>query len=366
MKRFCLLLSCLLLLSACGPKKAELPEDFTPAYTAATLPSESGEILNLNGNGSIIVGAKYDYSNAGALYLLDPSGDAMTITPFADFGTLQYYNLLGVDGANGVWITGAKDDGHIAALRLDLTGAVTLTLDFEPEVINGGVNGFTWDDTHYYFLVDSWATDSEVPLTTDLRVYDLTGHEVFRRSISDYCLDTAGYLPREETWMEELEGREGDRLLEMLYPEGPTNEVGLMRLRGGQPAMLICRKSPIDAECYGIICPLDSTDFSIVPVMHYPITIKDGIRFAAAFESISPAYDLLVTDRTGLYGLILSGQSQALLFSWASINYPPSNLAADPCRAKCICLGPDSTLVLSSWNEAHQAFDYDILTPVSD
>lgn len=368
MKRFCLLLSCLLLLSACGPKKAEQPEDFTPAYTTAQLSLEFSETLHLQGNGRIIVGARYDDENDGALYLLNPAQNPVTVTRFSDFHGFLYYNLLGVDGADGIWITGTKDDGHIAAERLDITGTVQLSLNFEPTVPDGGIASFTWDDKHYYFLVNSWNTDSEEPnpFDTTLRVYDLEGNEVFRRDLSDYCLGTAGYLPQESDWLEDLEGREGDPLLEMLYPDGPVDEVGLLRLQTGQPGMLISRKSPTETECYGIVCPMDSSDFSITPAMYYPIDTTDSGRIFSSFESANPNYDLLVNRKDGLYGLNLAEQSQTLLFVWDSIGYPYFNLGTfSPSTSDQTCIGPDGTLVLCSWNSEPEGFVLDILSPTS-
>lgn len=367
MKQFCLLLSCLLLLTACSTKKTELTEDFIPAYTTAQLPLEFDETLHLQGNGHIIVGARYDDENDGALYLLDPAQNPVTVAQFSDFQGLLYYNLLGIDGADGIWITGTKDDGNIVAERLDITGTVQLSLDFEPAVPDGGIASFTWDDKHYYFLVNSWNADSEEPnpFDTTLRVYDLEGREVFRRDLSDYCFDTAGYLPQEADWLEDLEGREGDLLLEMLYPDGPVDEVGLLRLQNGQPGMLISRKSPTEAERYGIVCPMDSADFSIAPTMYYPIDNTDNGAIYSFFESMNPGYDLLVNRKDGLYGLNLAEQSQSLLFAWDFIDYPYYNLVNfTPSTSDCTCIGPDGTLVLCSWNSEPEGYVLDILFPI--
>lgn len=364
MKRFCLLLSCLLLFTACTGKHTELPADFTPVYTTKQIPLNTDQILHLRGNGSIIATARYDYEDNGALYLLDTAQNPAAVTQFADFQGLQYYNLLGIDGGDGIWITGTADDGHIAALRLDMTGAVQLSLDFEPEVINGGISSFTWDDAHYYFLVDSWDMDAENPMTTDLLVYDLEGNTVFRRSLADYCMDTAGYLPQEADWLEDLEGREGDMLLEILYPDGPVDEVGLLRLRDGRPGMLISRKSPTEAERYGIVCPMDPSDFSIAPTMYYPIDNTDNGAIYSFFESMTPGYDLLINRKDGLYGLNLAEQSQSLLFVWDSIDYPYYNLVNfTPSTSDCTCIGPDGTLVLCSWDGG--SYVLDILSPIS-
>lgn len=363
MKRFFLFLSCLLLLTACGQKQAA-PADFTPAYTAKQLPLDCPDISHIRGNGHIMVGARFDSGTDGALCLLDLSDNSVTATQFSDFHGLQYYDLLGIDGADGIWTTGTAEDGHSFAVRLDTTGKVQLTLDFEPEVINFGISGFTWDDEHYYFLVESWAVDAEEPLTTDLRVYDLEGKEVFRRGLSDYCLDIAGYLPQEADWLEDLEGREGDWLLEMLYPDGPVDEVGLLRLRDGRPGLLISRKSPTEAECYGIVCPMDPADFSITPAMYYPIDTTDTGRLFSYFESALPDYDLLVNRKDGLYGLKLSDQSETLLFLWDSIDYPYFNLVTrSPGTSNQTCIGLDGTLALCSWNAEPEGYVLDILTP---
>lgn len=366
MKRFCLLLSCLLFLTACTSKHTKPPADFTPAYTTDQLSLNTDEILHLQSNGHIIAGARYDSEGSGSLYLLGLSTDAVTVTQFSDFHGLKYYDFLGADGGDGIWITGTADDGHIAAMRLDTSGTVQLTLDFDPDVINGGIASFTWDDGHYYFLVTSFDPNAEQPLDTTLRVFDTQGVEVFHRSLSDYCMDITGYLPQETEWMEDLEGREGDRLLEMLYPDGPVDEVGLLRLRDGRPGMLISRKSPTEAECYGIVCPMDPVDFSISPAMYYPIDTTDSGRLFSFFESVNPSYDLLVNRKDGLYGLNLAEQSQTLLFLWDSISYPYYNLNTFfPNTSDCTCIGPDGTLVLCSWDDGQECYVLDILSRIS-
>ena len=362
-KRFCLILM-FCLLSACGRNTAALPSDYSPAYTTAQLPLEFRDPLHLQGNGNIIVGARYDDENDGALYLLDTMQNPVTVTQFSDFHGLKYYDLLGVDGGDGIWISGVTEDGHMAAIRLDASGSTQLSLDFEPEVTNSGISSFTWDDGHYYFLVTSFDPNAEQPLEATLRVFDLKGSEIFRRSLSDYCTDIAGYLPQEADWMEDLEGREGDFLLEMLYPDGPVDEVGLLRLRDGRPGLLISRKSPTEAECYGIVCPMDTADFSITPAMYYPIDFTDSGRLFSYFESALPAYDLLVNRKDGLYGLKLSDQSETLLFVWDSIDYPYFNLGTfSPSTSDQTCIGPDGTLVLCSWTSEPEGYVLDILTP---
>ena len=50
---------------------------------------------------------------------------------------------------------------------------------------------------------------------------------VFSKELTTYCQGTAGYIPREAEWEEELEGREDDFLLSMLFADGPNDSVML-------------------------------------------------------------------------------------------------------------------------------------------
>lgn len=364
MRKLCLILALFLLLSGCGTKEASLPEGYRPAYEQTTLPLEDDLILHLRSNGNIIVGATYNYQDSGNLYLLEPGASSVSTKMISDFHGLRYYDLLAVDGDNGIWIGGTWEDDTYAALRLDAQGEELLSIEFEPGVPDHGITSLGWDESHYYIIVTLWQNqDGAIVFDSQLRVYDLEGQEVFRRSINDYCLDTAGYLPQEEDWLEDLEGREGDILLEMLYPDGPVNEVGLIQLQDGSAGMLISRKSPTEAECYGIICPFEA-DFSITPTMCYPVDTADNGRLYSYFPSGDPDYDLLVNGKTGIYGINLAKQTQTLLYTWDQRQFSLGQLSPlCPGMSDSTYYGPKGTLGFYSWQ--NEGYVIEVLSPKS-
>ncbi len=362
MKRiFC---SALVLCLFCGCGGEPLDSAWLQAdgYTASTYDAESQDNLYLKSNGDFVVGALYDYESDGALYRLSLQDGVVSTEWFSDFCGLQYYNLLGVDGENGVFITGTSSQGTVRILRLDEQGQEVLHIDMDDTVPDQGVYSFTWDQDHYYFLVNRWSEDPETAYNSYLEVYDHQGQLVIQTDLAHSLASTAGFLPQEDEWMEELEGRDEDLLLSQLFPEGPQDSVGLLRLPDGNPGMLICRKSPIDGERYGILCPMDGT-FSITPACCYPIASRDGWPLTTYFESRDPEYALLINTEEGLMGLSLDG-STTPLFTWSTIDFSPQNLTAmQPGPADDTCTGPGNTLWIRSWNMELDGFDLCVLTP---
>lgn len=361
MKRMLCLTLALLLLCGCGrePDSLWLQAD---RYTASTCNAESQENLSLKSNGDFVVGAKYDYEGDGALYRLTLRDGAVSTEWFSDFHGLRYYNLLGVDGENGVFITGTDSQGKVRVLRLDEQGRETLRIDMDATVPDQGVRSFTWDEDFYYFLADHWSDAPERAYDSYLEVYDRQGRQSARTELSHLLASTAGFLPQEADWLEELEGRDEDILLSQLFPEGPQDSTGLLRLPDGTPGMLICRKSPIDGERYGILCSMNETH-SITPACYYPIASRDGWPLSTYFESRDPEYALLVNTEEGLLGLRPDG-STTPLFAWQTIDFSPQNLtASQPGPAACACTGPGNTLWLRSWNMAMDGFELCVLTP---
>ncbi len=352
----------LCLLCGCGgetPDSAWLQAD---GYTISTYNTESQDNLSLKSNGDLVVGAKYDYQGDGALYTLSLQDGVVSTEWISDFQGLQYYNLLGVDGDNGIFITGTNSQDRVCVLRLDEQGQETLRIDMDATVPDQGVYSFTWDAEHYYFLVNRWSDKPEVAYDSFLEVYDHQGQLIDQRDLAHSLASTAGYLPQEDEWMEELEGREEDLLLSQLFPEGPQDSVGLLRLGDGTLGMLICRKSPIDGERYGILCPMDA-QYAFAPACYYPIVSLDGWPLTTFFESREPEYALLINTKEGLMGLSLDG-SATPLFAWSTMDFSPQNLTAmQPGTADDTCTGPGNTLWIRSWNMELDGYDLCVLTP---
>lgn len=363
MKRILCLILPLLLLCGCGGKEPDSAWLQADAYTAVDYPTDSQDFLHLKSSGDCIVGAKYNSEGAvGTLYQIALENGAVNITSFPSTPALASSDLLGVDGTDGVWIAGTDSQLHSLILRLDLEGRETLRIDLGTDVPGRSVCGFTWDQDYYYFLANFWSADPSEYMQCCLLVYDQQGQEVLRRPLKDDLLATAGYLPREAEWMEELEGRDQDYLMSLMYPEGPQDTVGLLRLQDGTPALFICRKSPIDAERYGIVCPLDET-FSAAPACYYPIeATSGGDQLCTYFESQSFAYGLLVSGVDGLKGLSLQDGSTTPLISWSALDVSATTFAStQPCVPDTCCCGPDGTLWMESWTEG--GYVYTILTP---
>lgn len=359
MRRILCLTLILLLFCGCGGKKLDSVWLQANGYTTSTYNAGSQENLSLKSNGDFVVGVHYTGEHTGDLYRLALQDGQVSTTYLCGFHGLTAFDLLGVDSSNGIFITGTDSQGTVCVLRLDEQGRETLRIDL-PGAMDYGVHSFTWDEDHYYFLVDHWSDAPERAYDSYLEVYDRQGRQSARTELSHLLASTAGFLPQEADWMEELEGRDEDYLLSQLFPEGPQDSVGLLRLGDGTPGMLICRKSPIDGERYGILCTREGA-FKYVPICYYPIVSLDGWPLATCFESRDPEYALLVNTEEGLLGLRPDG-STTPLFAWQTIDFSPQNLtASQPGPADCTCTGPGGTLWMESWAES--GYVYTVLTP---
>lgn len=322
MKRLWFFAAVALLLSGCT---GELDPQWlaNPSYAAVHYRCQTS-FQHMAGNGSYIVGANLTLQSADrGLYLLVPDGNTMISSFISDYHGLENYDLLGIDDENCIWIAGHNSENHGLALQLNLNGQVLSTLDFGENVCPTGIFSFTWDPKYYYFLVQFLSVDT---YGTQFLVFDRQGNPVFSQSLPDLCAPTQGYLPRESEWAEELEGRDEDYLMSMLFPDGPINDVVLTRLQDGSPTVLIFRKSPIDGECYGIICPIRE-NFSIEPVYSYSVDLTSGMRLGIPIPSPDPSYDLLIANLDGLLGIQIQEQASVPLASWDTLNYPVMELA---------------------------------------
>ena len=360
-KRLISLLCVFLLLLGCGRQQDIFSQDYTPALSASSLPVDPSapSFHGIYGNGSVQVGVVYgSQESPDTYYRLLLQDGTVSAQPFGSSQELSQSLVLGLDGEDGFWSQGNDTQGRTVARRLDLEGNCLQTIDFGPGLAQAALSGFSYDQDNYYFLVTgrecSW-----------LMIFDHSGTERFRRSLSDYSTDTTGYLPREADWMEELEGRKGDRLMEMIFPDGPANTFGLFRTPEGRVNMMIRRQSPIDSETYGILCTLESDWSKAVPRYYYEIVTANSIQPNTFLESTDPAYDLLVATTQGIEGIRIATGRQTLLLTWKdALDYPCANFyEATPSVSRCSCAGPDGTWWLYGWNGATESFDITVLTP---
>lgn len=324
MKRISLILCMLLCLSGCVQPKAA-PSGYTPAYSVSTVPFEADipSFYRIFGNGSLTLGVavrNYDKGTSDTCYALECVSGSVTSSYLFAPEHLFWGTCLGIDGQNGIWYQGQDAQTSTHLVRYNTSGSELLNIDLGDQLPLDAVYAFSWDSDSYYFLArgndDAW-----------LIRFDPNGQELFRRSLAEYAKDTVGYLDVEEDWLEDLEGREGEPLLEMLFPQGPVNQIGLLRFQDGSVGMMIRRQSPIDAEAYGIICTLEDNCSRAVPQYAYELETEYSICLCTYFESATPDYDLLVTSVHGLYGINLQKQDKTLLLTWEDADYSPAELS---------------------------------------
>ena len=362
MKRLCMLLVTLLCLTGCS--KTEVSPKYTPAYTASSATSEENTPLfqYLYGNSSLdigIVSGDYQQGTPDICYLLDTQDGVVSSALLFSPKNISNARCLGVDGQDGIWFQGKDSQNSACIVRYDTSGKVLLNIDLGHQMPFLPVSGFSWDSASYYFLIqgndDCW-----------LIQYDLAGAEIFRRSLKDYYMDTSGYLPMEEDWKEDLEGRTDDRLLTILFPDGPINQLGLIQFQDGTIGMMIRRQSPIDGEAYNIICTLEDGCAKAVPRYYYALETEHSIQLSSYFPSNDPKYDLLVNQLSGLYGVNLQEETMDLLITWADAGYQAMNLSTygtTPHVPPNACPGPGGTLWFYDRGQERNIFT--LLTPVA-
>ena len=183
MKRLWLLAAVALLLTGCT---REVDSQWLDAdcYRTVQYRSDLENLRYITGNGTHLVAANITLQDSGkGLYLLTREGDTMTSTFLSDYHGLEDYGLLGMDGADGIWIAGHNQEDHGMALRLDLDGQETLAIDFGPLAMHTGIYAFTWDTEYYYFLVQFKPASLQDPYET--RFWSTTSRAA--RSFSSHC-----------------------------------------------------------------------------------------------------------------------------------------------------------------------------------
>lgn len=313
-KNIILFAAILLLFLGCGAAPESEPfMDSPSAYHHTKTSLGVSANFEFAGNGQRTVARVYGYpAFENGLYALTVEGDSISYQKFAE-DPLDYASLLGMDGDGNAWISGFDDSDVACVQQVSPDGTVLLTLTFD-----GPPYSFTWDESYYYLLLDDYA----------FGVYDHHGNEVFKENISEYSSATLGYLGSiEEEWMEELDGRDGDVLYEMLFPAGPSDTFQLIRLRDGTPAMIIRRDAPIGDDTYDIICTIDQSDFSVTPVGYYPVDTYETDRVAILIESVDEPYDLMVAGLDGMFGVDITKGTTTPLLSWEDMSYPMTNNA---------------------------------------
>ena len=340
MKRMIKALALLLafgLMAACTDqprKEPQIEATYDSVQYKLDLPESSSYQLAGNGRNTVIL----PFSNNGdagdanvhggtAMYRMALEGD--TAKGILAGELEKPAELLGMDDEDGIWFY----DGSLR--RVDLEGTETLSIEPPYPLWQNGVFGFADDGKYTYFLC--WFKN---PDESQILIYDRTGNLVFSQELTAYCQGTAGYIPREEEWAEELEGREDDYLLSMLFADSPNDSVMLSWLRNGGAVVTIIRKSPIDGERYCILCPIQE-DFSITPVMYYEVESEGGIPYGLPMVSPDDRYDLLSPQKDALYGISLESGTLTPLVGWTQLNSSPSWFNG---WANSVGMGPDGRI----------------------
>ena len=327
----CLIL--LNLLTGCAsraPQASEITQLYDTALYSISLADP--ERFELAGNGSITVGLPFynpGNEDSGGTELYSLCLQDGTVTGQKLFDLDRPARLLGVDPQDGVWV---YDE---AIYRFDQAGTRLLELEPPYPLEQSGVFGFADDGSYTYLLcsfrdrMDSW-----------ILIYDRQGSLRFSSELTDYCRETLGYIPREAEWAEELEGRESDQLLSMLFPDGPTDSAMLTTLRDGSAVLVLIRKSPVDSERYCILCTMEA-DFSLTPVWYYPISDEGGVPYGLPMASPEDRYDLLSPQKDALYGIDLTAETLTPLAEWSELETGPIWFTG---WSKGVSLSPDGRL----------------------
>ena len=326
----CLLASC----TSVPGKEPQIEARYNSASYDLMLPESTSYEIEGNGRNAVIMpfsnnadpGENNVYGGT-SLYKMTQNGKSVTGTLFAELEHPAI--LLGMDRTDGIWLY----NGIVQ--RLSLEGEQTLSIELPYPLWQNGVFGFANDGKYTWLLC--WFRD---PDESQILAYDSEGTLVYSQELTTYCQGTLGLLPREEEWAEELEGREDDFLLSMLFPDGPQDSVMLTELRNGSVAVALIRKSPIDGECYCILCPIQE-DFSIKPVMYYEVDSDSGIPYGLPIASPEDEYDLLSPQKDALYGVDIENGTITPLAGWTALDTGPSWFTG---WANSVSLGPDGRI----------------------
>ena len=350
MKRIIVWLLVLAVLTGCGGPKRMEPE-LDPVYDSRVYSLELPEAATyeLAGNRKKIVAMPFfnngengggNVSGGTAIYTLEAAGTAVTGRLIAELE--EPCQLLGMDPAGCVWIA-PRAAGNSIVRQLDPESGTGLTIDLGAPLWQGGVFGFAADDSCCYFLCNFLSPDQ-----SRILIYDRQGEKLFDRELEEYCQGTLGYLPREAEWAEELEGREDDRLLSMLFPEGPNDSVMLTSARDGSVLLTLIRKSPIDAERYCILCSIGE-DFSLTPRMYYEVAADGGSPYGLPMPSPEDRYSVLSPQKDALCGVDLEAGTLTPLAGWAHLETGPSWFTG---WANSVAPGPDGTIWSLEWSDS--------------
>ena len=360
MKRLTFILLALFLLAGCTDQPREEPKIeavYDSTFIEMDLPQSMSYELAGNGQHTVILpfnnngdGGESNVHGGTALY-------EMTTTENKAIGQLiaeleRPAELLGMDQADGVWFY----DGVIH--RMNLNGEEVLRIELPYPLWQNGIFGFADDGAYTYLLC--WFRE---PDESQILIYDREGNMVFSKELTTYCQGTAGYIPREAEWEEELEGREDDFLLSMLFADGPNDSVMLEQCYDGQTTLTIIRKSPIDGERYCILCRIQE-DFSIVPVMYYPVENEGGIPYGLPMVSPDAQYDLLSPQKDALYGINLEEGTLTALAGWTQLDTSPSWFWFSG-WANSVAPGPDGRIWSVEWSRKADAYILRAIGPIS-
>ena len=335
-------------LSGCGPKERDA--GIAAVYGSRSL-SLSGTVpasmyYELAGNGKQAV--ILPCSNNGEDGAANITGGSSLCGLRVSDGTLRSEgnwdlpegsHLLGMDPAGNVWLTAERGS---KIYRLDPETGTLGGMDPGVQIARNGVFGFGTDGGAAWFLVETTAGEHRVLALAPEQVG--TGQILFDQNLETWCQGTVGYLPREADWAEELEGREEDLLLSMLFPEGPQDSLCFVTTRWGDLKLALIRKSPIDAESWCILCGIRS-DFTLEPELCYEMDTEAGFSYGMPVPATAAPYDLLIPRKDGLYGL-LPGGAQEPLADWEDLGTSALWFTKEGLMGCEFCPGTDGSLWL--------------------
>ena len=335
-------------LSGCGPKERDAG---IPAVYGARRLNLSGTVpeamyYELAGNGKTAVilpchnnGEDGEASVTGGSRLCDLRVSEGTLRSEGIWELPEGSHLLGMDPAGNVWLTAERGT---KIFRLDPETRQRSQVDLGVQIAPNGVFGFGTDAGAAWFLVETTAGEHRVLALVPERIG--TGQILLDQDLETWCRGTEGYLPREADWAEELEGREEDQLLSMLFPEGPRDSLCFVTTRSGELKLALIRKSPIDAESWCILCGIRS-DFTLEPELSYELDTEAGFSYGVPVPATAAPCDLLIPRKDGLYG-ILPGGEQEPLADWEDLGTSALWFTKEGLMGCECCPGTDGSLWL--------------------
>lgn len=342
----------LLMISACG--KTETEPDMSTSVTQSNCQHSIWESplelpLQFAVGSDGIYGMMVDSKSTHFYRLSTDSAQPETSELFSlDYNSAKNegHALLGADGEDHLWVAYSSQT-HWTALCFAPDGSILMEIPFGTRAETYNIESFAWDTQYYYFIVNMNQQVTGSLMNEHLFVYDKSGQLVTQKPLYDLSAETQGYLPIEEEWIYELEGREENELYKILFPSGSTDSFKLTRLPNGQVAILIYRNAPIGQDTYVIVCPLNPADFSTEAIAYFHADFSDYPELVCLpTTSALEEYELIFYTPDGLMGLSLGTGQYDLLVPWSEIGYAFNN------RTETIATMEDGTILLMDRNHS--------------